>query len=54
MYIRRKKYPFGNIGIIVVEKVNGKMKELTTISGKISGRSDLLFGYCIRKDTIYF
>ena len=28
MYIRKKKYPSGNIGIIVVEKVNGKMKEL--------------------------
>lgn len=31
MYIRKKKYPSGNIGIIVVEKNNGKMKELTTI-----------------------
>lgn len=31
MYIRRKKYPSGNVGIIVVEKISGKMKELTTI-----------------------
>lgn len=31
MYIRRKKYPSGNVGIIVVEKINGKMKELITI-----------------------
>lgn len=31
MYIRRKKYPSGNIGVIVVEKIDGKMKELATI-----------------------
>ena len=31
MYIRKKKYPSGNVGIIVVEKINGKMKELITI-----------------------
>lgn len=31
MYIRRKKYTSGNVGIIVVEKISGKMKELTTI-----------------------
>ena len=31
MFIRKKKYPSGNIGIIVVEKINGKMKELATI-----------------------
>lgn len=31
MYIRKKKYPSGNLGIIVVEKVSGKMKELATI-----------------------
>lgn len=31
MYIRRKKYPSGNVGIIVVEKINGRMKELATI-----------------------
>ena len=31
MYIRKKKYPSGNLGIIVVEKVDGKMKELATI-----------------------
>lgn len=31
MYIRKKKYPSGNVGIIVVEKVRGKMNELVTI-----------------------
>lgn len=31
MYVRKKKYPSGNIGIIVVEKIDGKMKELATI-----------------------
>lgn len=31
MFIRRKKYPSGNIGIIVVEKIRGKSKELITI-----------------------
>ena len=31
MYIGKKKYPSGNVGIIVVEKINGKMKELITI-----------------------
>lgn len=31
MYVRKKKYPSGNIGIIIVEKINGKMKELATI-----------------------
>ncbi len=31
MYIRKKKYPSGNIGVIVVEKIHGKMKELHTI-----------------------
>lgn len=31
MYVRKKKYPSGNIGVIVVEKINGKMKELVTI-----------------------
>lgn len=31
MYVRRKKYPSGNIGIIVVEKIRGKTKELITI-----------------------
>ena len=30
MFIRKKKYPSGNVGVIVVEKVNGKMNELTT------------------------
>ncbi len=31
MYVRKKKYASGNIGIIVVEKREGKMKELATI-----------------------
>ena len=31
MFVRKKKYPSGNTGIIVVEKINGKMKELATI-----------------------
>lgn len=31
MYVRKKKYPSGNIGVIVVEKIGGKMKELATI-----------------------
>ena len=31
MFIRKKKYPSGNIGVIVVEKIGGKMKELATI-----------------------
>lgn len=31
MYVRKKKYPSGNVGIIVVEKIDGKMKELATI-----------------------
>ena len=31
MYLRKKKFRSGNTGIIVVEKINGKMKELVTI-----------------------
>lgn len=31
MFIRKKKYPSGNVGIIVVEKIHGRMKELATI-----------------------
>ena len=31
MFIRKKKYPSGNVGIVVAEKINGKMKELATI-----------------------
>lgn len=31
MFLRKKKYPSGNIGVIVVEKVNGRMRELHTI-----------------------
>ncbi|PVX43995.1 hypothetical protein C7379_1341, partial [Hallella colorans] len=26
MFVRKKKYPSGNIGVIVVEKIGGKMK----------------------------
>ena len=31
MFVRKKKYPSGNIGVIVDEKIGGKMKELATI-----------------------
>ena len=31
MFVRKKKYPSGNIGVFVVEKTGGKMKELATI-----------------------
>ena len=31
MFVRKKKYPSGNIGVIVVEKIGGKMNELVTI-----------------------
>ena len=31
MFVRKKKYPSGNIGVIVVEKIGGNMKELVTI-----------------------
>lgn len=31
MFVRKKKYPSGNVGVIVVEKLCGKMKELATI-----------------------
>ena len=31
MFIRKKKYPSGNIGVIVVEKVKGRMHELYTV-----------------------
>ncbi len=31
MFIRKKKYPSGNAGIVVAEKINGRMKELATI-----------------------
>lgn len=31
MFIRKKKYPSGNIGVIVVEKISGKYRELRTI-----------------------
>ena len=31
MFARKKKYPSGNIGVIVVEKIGGKMKEFVTI-----------------------
>ena len=31
MFVRKKKYPSSNIGVIVVEKIGRKMKELATI-----------------------
>ena len=31
MFLRRKKYPSGRTGIIVAEKVRGRMRELCTI-----------------------
>ena len=31
MFIRKKKYPSGNVGVIVAEKIQGRMKELATI-----------------------
>ncbi len=31
MFIRKKKYPSGNIGIIVIEKINCKMNEFSSI-----------------------
>ena len=31
MFIRKKRHRSGNIGVIVVEKIGGKMKELETI-----------------------
>lgn len=30
LYIRRKKYPSGNIGVIFIDKINGKLTELQT------------------------
>lgn len=40
MFIRKKKYPSGNIGVIVVEKTKGKMKELVTI-GVVQNQDEL-------------
>ena len=31
MFIHKKKYPSGNIGVIVIEKVKSKMRELWTV-----------------------
>ena len=31
MFVRKKKHRSGNIGVIVAEKICGKMKELVTI-----------------------
>jgi len=31
MFILKKKYPSGNIGVIVAEKVNGRMHGLHTV-----------------------
>lgn len=43
MFVRKKKYPSGNIGVIVVEKIGGKMKELATIGVIMKMRSKILF-----------
>ncbi len=40
MFIRKKKYPSGNIGIIVAEKIGGRMKELTSMG--VAQTSDAL------------
>ena len=37
MFIRKKKYPSGNVGIVVAEKIGGKMKELVTVGIARSG-----------------
>ena len=42
MFVRKKKYPSGNIGVIVAEKIGGRMKELATIgvaqsNGEVDG-----------------
>lgn len=31
MFVCKKKYPPSNIGVIIVEKIGGKMKKLATI-----------------------
>ena len=31
IFVRKTKYPSGNIGVIVAEKIGGKMKELASI-----------------------
>ena len=43
MFVRKKKYPSGNIGVIVVEKIGGKMKELATI-GVAYNEDEVEFG----------
>ena len=47
MFIRKKKYPSGNVGIVVAEKINGKMKELATIG--IAKESEELAHSCLRR-----
>lgn len=46
MFIRKKKYPSGNIGVIIAEKLGGKMKELITIG--ISNDSDEVYRFVIQ------
>ena len=45
MFVRKKKYPSGNIGVIVVEKIGGKMKELATIG--VAYNEDIKVGIMI-------
>ena len=43
MFIRKKKYPSGNVGVIVAEKVNGRLRELHTIGiATVSGEIEPL------------
>lgn len=52
MYVRKKKYPSGNIGIIVVEKIGGRMKELATIG--IAYNDEEIEGFIVKaKEWIY-
>lgn len=37
MFVRKKKHRSGNVGVIVVENVGGRMKELATIGVAHSG-----------------
>ena len=38
MFVRKKRHRSGNIGVIVVEKICGKMKGLATISVAYNAR----------------
>ena len=44
MFIRKKRHRSGNIGVIVVEKIGGKMKELVTIG--VAYNEDEAGRYC--------